>query len=228
MDAKFNFKRTEKKYLITIDQYESFMMDINNHIKEDVYTSFTVNNIYYDTDDDYLIRRSIAKPLYKEKLRLRGYNEVQNNEAFLEIKKKFDKVVYKRRINVNINELGKELTSLQTNNQISKELDYFIDRYDPKPKYYLGYKRDAYAGVNEPSLRITIDSDITYRFSDLVLNHGLYGKKLLDDNQLIMEIKTDNAMPLWLVKALNENQIYPTSYSKVGNVYKKELVESRG
>lgn len=228
MEAKYNFKRIEKKYLITSDQYEAFMMEVHQHLKDDTYTAFTVNNIYYDTDDDYLIRRSISKPLYKEKLRLRGYNDVANNEAFLEIKKKYNKVVYKRRVNVNINELGDDLNLSQSDNQISKELEFFIDRYDPKPKYYLGYKRQAFVGVNESDLRITIDNDITYRFDDLNLKSGLYGKKLLNEDQLIMEIKTDKAMPLWLVKALNDNKIYPTSYSKVGNVYTKELIESRG
>lgn len=228
MKAQYNFKRIEKKYLITTYQYEAFMMEVNQHLKDDAYTSFTVNNIYFDTDDDYLIRRSISKPLYKEKLRLRGYNDVEDDQAFLEIKKKYNKVVYKRRVNVNINELGDDLDLSQSENQISKELEFFIDRYDPKPKYYLGYKRQAYVGVNEPGLRITIDNDITYRFDDLNLKSGLYGKKLLDEDQLIMEIKTDKAMPLWLVKALNDNKIYPTSYSKVGNVYTKELIESRG
>mgnify|MGYP002639420370 CR=1 FL=1 len=228
MGAKYNFERTEKKYLLTTDQFEDLLKKSAPHLIEDEFKEFTVNNIYFDNDDDLLIRRSISKPYYKEKLRLRGYNDISENELFLEIKKKHNKVVYKRRASITFDEIDDEYTFNHPDSQIEKEIDYFIKRYAPKPKYYIGYKRSAYKDSEDPHLRITFDKDITYRLEDLDLRSGFYGKSLLDEDEIIMEIKTIAAMPLWLVGALNELKIYPTSYSKVGNIYKKELTESRG
>jgi len=228
MGRKLNFKRTEKKYLLTEKDYENLTELCCDHLRDDEFKEFTVNNIYYDNDDDLLIRRSISKPQYKEKLRLRGYNNIKDDELFLEIKKKYDRVVYKRRANISFEDLENIDLLDKEHSQIKRELDYFIKRYQPKPKYYIGYKRTAFKDKDDNNLRITFDRDVTYRLDDLDITHGFYGKKLLDEDELIMEIKTSSAMPLWLVKVLNELKIYPTSYSKVGNVYKKELIESRG
>jgi len=189
---------------------------------------FTVKNIYFDNDDDLLIRRSIDKPYYKEKLRLRGYDNFEDDGLFFEIKKKCNKIVYKRRVKLQFEQLESDYSIKKLDNQIAKELDFFIKRYHPIPKYYIGYKRQAFKGKDDPSLRITFDSDITYRSYDLDLRSGSYGKKLLQEDEFIMEIKTNSAMPLWLVETLNHLKIYPTSFSKVGNVYKKEYTESRG
>ncbi len=228
MKNNYNFKRTEKKYLLSDIQFEQFLEKCESKITEDEYKEFTVNNIYYDNEENLLLRRSIAKPYYKEKLRLRGYNDFENNQLFLEIKKKCDKVVYKRRSNISFEEVDDSLDMRNVDTQIKKEIDFFIKRYNPIPKYYIGYRRTAFKAKENHSLRITFDKDITYRLDDLDLRSGFYGKKLLDKNQVIMEIKTNGSMPLWLVKVLNELKIYPTSYSKVGNIYKKELIESRG
>ena len=228
MGTKYNFERTEKKYLLTNNQYDSLLEKSAPHLIEDEFKEFTVNNIYFDNDDDLLIRRSISKPYYKEKLRLRGYNDISEDELFLEIKKKHNKVVYKRRAKISFEDVDDSYSFIHPSNQIEKEIDYFIKRYQPKPKYYIGYKRSAYKDKDDSHLRITFDKDITYRLDDLDLRSGFYGKSLLNDNEVIMEIKTIAAMPLWLVETLNELKIYPTSYSKVGNIYKKELTESRG
>lgn len=228
MKNKFNFKRTEKKYILDLKQYDDLLIKCKTHLIEDEFKEFTVNNIYFDNDDDLLIRRSISKPYYKEKLRLRGYNDLNDDELFLEIKKKCNKVVYKRRASISFDEIDNSYNLLHSDRQIEKEINYFIKRYNPKPKYYIGYKRLAYKDKDNHSLRITFDKDITYRMDDLDLRSGFYGKKLLNDNQVIMEIKTNEAIPLWLVKVLNELKIYPSSYSKIGNIYKKELKESRG
>lgn len=228
MGSRYNFERTEKKYLLTNKQYTDLLNKSAFHLIEDEFKEFTVNNIYFDNDDDLLIRRSISKPYYKEKLRLRGYNDIRDDELFLEIKKKHNKVVYKRRAKITFNEVDNDFQFEHEDNQIEKEISYFIKRYNPIPKYYIGYKRFAYKDRENKNLRLTFDKDITYRLDDLDLRSGFYGKKLLNKDEVIMEIKTNEAIPLWLVESLNELKIYPTSYSKVGNIYIKELTESRG
>lgn len=222
----YNFKRTEKKYVITQNQYIRFLKKSFHYLKDDEYKEFTVNNIYFDNVEDFFIRHSISKPKYKEKLRLRGYNDL--DQLFIEIKKKYNKVVYKRRAPITFDQIDNEYSFNNKESQIEKEIDYVIKKYHPIPKYYIGYKRSAYKDKENGNLRITFDRDITYRMDDLDLRSGFYGEKLLKDNQLVMEIKTNEAMPLWLVDILNELHIYPTSYSKVGNVYKKEFLKNKG
>ncbi|PKK99924.1 MAG: molecular chaperone [Tenericutes bacterium HGW-Tenericutes-1] len=222
----YNFERTEKKYLLSLTQFKSFIDKAGKHIEEDDFKEVTVHNIYFDNDIDLLIRHSISEPNFKEKLRVRGYNDL--NQVYFEIKKKFDKVVYKRRVSITFDEIDNEYTFNHKHGQIENEIEYFIKKYNVVPKYYIGYKRMAYKDTGQCNLRITFDKDIVYRMNDLDLRSGFYGKHLLEDNQVIMEIKTNEAMPLWLVDVLNKLSIYPTSYSKVGNIYKKEFMKNKG
>ncbi len=223
MKFVYHFERTEEKYLISLSQQHMLLEQCRTHLEDDEFKQFTVHNIYYDTSNDYLLRHSIAKTKFKEKLRLRGYND--SDHVFLEKKIKYKGTVYKRRIKVNLDDIDQLPISKNSENQIERELYYFIQRYHPVPKYYLGYKRTAYKGTQHKNLRITFDTDITYRLDHLNIKDGLYGQKLINDDQVIMEIKTSNGMPLWLVNTLNQLKIYPISYSKVGNTYKKEIIK---
>ena len=98
-DTKFTFKRYEKKYLLTAAQYERIRARLDAYIEPDEFFSSTVCSLYYDTGDFELIRRSIDAPVYKEKLRVRAYNvPAPDGTVFVELKKKFKGVVYKRRV----------------------------------------------------------------------------------------------------------------------------------
>ena len=95
------FKRYEKKYLVTQQQYNALAKVFAARMVPDRFAESTISNIYYDTPDFRLIRRSLEKPAYKEKLRLRSYG-VPNEETqvFPEIKKKARGIVYKRRVSM--------------------------------------------------------------------------------------------------------------------------------
>jgi hypothetical protein len=211
--AIVNFNRVEKKYLLTREQAKNLLITINEYIKEDAYFETEINNIYFDTDSSMLIRTSLEKPVYKEKLRLRSYGSGQN---FLEIKKKYNKVVYKRRVPVLVDD---DYTKFDTNSQIGKEIEYLFNKYQPEPKMYIGYKRKSYKS-HEGKVRVTFDDEILYRDCDLDSNTRCSGNDLLDSNLMIMEIKVEHAMPLWLAEGLNKHQIYPTSFSKYGEAFK--------
>ncbi|MDD3383795.1 MAG: polyphosphate polymerase domain-containing protein [Bacilli bacterium] len=221
------FKRVEKKYVLNKKQLEKFLLEISSYIKKDNHDEYTIKNIYYDTDNYQLIRNSIDKPLYKEKLRIRCYDCFNNSEnVYVEIKKKFNKTVIKRRVNLNYQEaisyLNKKIKP-NNNSQILNEIDYFINFYELKPKIYLAYERIAFCGKDNPSLRITIDKNIRYRLNNYNINYDNDCDFLLDYNQYLIEIKTCTNFPLWLVKALNENELFPQSFSKYGNSYKQIL-----
>lgn len=223
------FKRYEKKYLLRGKQYEHVRTRLESYMQEDMYGQSTICNVYYDTNHYDLIIRSIDKPIYKEKLRLRSYGiPTEEQIVFLEIKKKYDGIVYKRRIPLSLKEakeslLAGEIVGDQADTQIARELNYFLDRYQPIPSTYLAYDRIALFGKDNPELRITFDFNIRSRQEKLDLAEGDYGEKLLPDDNVVMEIKVDDAYPFWLVHMLEQLEIYPTSFSKYGIVYQNKI-----
>lgn len=219
-------KRYELKYYLNKSQLDFFMDKIKNYMKIDKYGLTSIASIYFDTPDYRLITKSIEKPKYKEKIRLRSYGLASpNQKTFLEIKRKCDGIVYKRRITL----LEDEAFNLVVNkeidgkNQISRELEAFIETYlHLEPKYLIIYDRLAYF-QDDSDLRITIDMNPRYRTNDLNLHTSMDGIPLLDEKGAILEIKVQHSVPLWLSNILSEGKIYQTSFSKVGTAHKKEL-----
>lgn len=229
--AGFIFQRIEKKYLLAKDKYEEFLKAIEPYMSVDEYGHHTICNIYYDTDNYELIRRSIDKPKYKEKLRLRSYGiPTKKDKVYLEIKKKYDGVVYKRRVSLTLEESERYFTHRirpKSSNQILDEIDYFMDYYNPKPKVYLAYDRVAYFGKDDKNLRLTFDDNIRSRDYAIALDKGDFGKPLLNEGQYLMEIKIPMALPIWMARILSDLEIYPVSFSKYGNVYKEKLKQEK-
>ena len=229
------FNRYEHKYLLDKQTYEKVIPIIESHMELDAYNEghkpYTIANIYYDTGDDYLIRHSLESPVDKEKLRLRSYGVPgMTSKVFLEIKKKYKGLVNKRRTMIELDEAydfvktGEEPEAREyMNKQVMDEINYFLHVYDLKPKVYLAYDRIAYFEKDNPDLRISFDKNIRSRRYDVHLEDGDYGKKLLDDDMYLMEIKTARAKPLWLTHMLTELDIKRVKFSKYGTEFKNML-----
>ncbi len=230
MTYQNNFKRFEKKYLIDEKQYRDLIALIYCRLEYDRYKKYKICNIYFDTPQFDLIRESIEKPIYKEKLRLRSYGVPDADDfVFLEIKKKLDGIVYKRRISLPYCQavdycINGNLPAQQ--NQITNEIDWLMSKQQLYPMLYLSYDRLAMRGIEDPALRITFDSNIVWRINQLDMTKGDFGHVKMPAGQYIMEIKTGGAMPLWLSGALNQLAIYPKSFSKYGTIYKEELFQN--
>ncbi|MCL2276410.1 MAG: polyphosphate polymerase domain-containing protein [Treponema sp.] len=229
------FKRYEKKYIISKDQSVLIKDFLTGKMKIDRDGEYLVQNLYYDTPNWDIIRESIEKPLYKEKLRLRFYGSFEpESHGFLELKKKYNGIVYKRRIAFSLSELKNNCVKkiLQnSDSQISREINYFLSRKNAAEKIYIGYQRLAYNGVdNEENLRVSFDKDIIIRDCSIknLYSGGNYQKndyQILDDNYQIMEIKTKNSIPVWLAVLLSKNKIYPVSFSKYGTYFTKYVLD---
>jgi hypothetical protein len=223
MNDQMIFKRYELKYLLSKEQRMMVEQAMAGHMTADVHGHSTILSLYLDTPDYLLVRRSIEKPLYKEKLRIRSYGVAEpDTTVFVELKKKYDSVVYKRRIGMTEQETEEYLLSRQpvADCQIAREISYCLRHYEHlTPKVLLSYERDAYYGDEDPNFRITFDENILWRDYDTDLTSGVYGTPLLREGDSLMEIKTAAAIPLWLVHTLSENRIYRTSYSKYGSAY---------
>lgn len=224
------YKRKEIKYLLSSAQYSDFMQASAKYIRPDFYAQSAVNNIYCDSDSFELARRSIEQPVYKEKLRLRTYGEAVPQEVFLELKKKYKGVVYKRRFECPAKEamgyLQSRIKPLNTN-QIFSEIDYAVGFYDLKPKVFLAYDRKSFCGASDEEFRLTFDTAVRYRTNELDFNHGSNGLLLLPQGSVIMEIKAAQAMPLWILDVLSSMQLTPASFSKYGCAY-KDIAKKQG
>ncbi len=226
MKIQTNFNRYETKYLINTEQQKRILDAVEGNIKPDEYGKSTICNVYYDTPDYLLIRRSLESPMYKEKLRLRSYGVAnKKTPVFLEIKKKYDRVVYKRRI-ITTQSGAKcffNKTSAQ-NTQIANEIKYFIERYkNLQPAVFISYEREAFYDKSDDTFRITFDKNILWRDYDMTLSSGIYGSPILERNQVLMEVKCAGAMPMWFTKILSDNGLYKTSFSKYGKAYQSIL-----
>ena len=235
MQDQKTFDRIEKKCLITIEQKYHMLNVIREHMKEDSYFISEVFNIYFDTDNYDLIIQSIEQPTFKEKLRARSYGGY--NKVFFEIKTKLcgkeNNVGYKRRVRVtkrDYNNLTKGKTTVldlmpknadsPNDYQVAREVDYLISHFDLKPKILVFYTRESYQG--EGGLRITFDENLKYRTKNVNFTKQKSDQNYFNDEKnVIMEIKAHGVLPLWLVKKLSAERIFPQQFSKVGKIYQK-------
>ncbi|MBR6090620.1 MAG: polyphosphate polymerase domain-containing protein [Anaerolineaceae bacterium] len=218
------FKRIEKKYLLNKAQYYAMLNGIENTMEPDRYSNYAISNVYYDTADFDLIRKSLEKPVYKEKLRIRSYGvPTLYDDVFVELKKKFDGVVYKRRITMNAADAEESLMRgyIDRSDQISREINWFLHCYHPVPMAYIGYDREAFAGLEDPNLRLTFDTNLRGRFRNVDLWDGDYGYSIIPKDTVLMEIKIPGSAPLWLSHLLSDNRIYDVSFSKYGTFYQQ-------
>ncbi len=222
--VQHTFKRYETKFLLDEEQFLSLLPVLQQHLQPDEYGRHTICNVYYDTPGFDLIRNSIEKPVYKEKFRLRSYGTPDaDGTVFAEIKKKYDGVVYKRRVDASPAEIRSFLagqTDLPKNPQIQREIRWFQYRYRPVPQVYLAYDRMAYYDPAD-GLRLTFDWNIRWRMQDLFLEAGDGGAPIFSDKRFVMEVKTPQAIPLWLAGLLCDRGIYPSGFSKYGTCYQQ-------
>lgn len=218
-----SFKRHEVKYLITINQYINLMDYLSDKVEKDVFYKSTIYNVYYDTDNFELIRKSIEKPIYKEKLRIRSYNKpTLDSSVYVELKKKYDHIAYKRREKIAYKYILNNSFLECAETQIDKEIKYFNDFYDGlTPKMFLSYERGAYYFKTDKQIRITFDTNIKYRTENVNLLPSISDIKLLPNNFVLMELKVPFSIPYDLTKYLSSEKIFKTPFSKYGTAYKQ-------
>lgn len=230
------FNRYENKYFINEVKLSRILTEVELHMVPDIFNkdrrAYSISNIYFDTSDDYLIRTSLAKPRYKEKLRLRAYDVPDKNDmAFLEMKKKFNGLVNKRRTKIPLQDGYRFVSnggivnlSKGMNAQVVREISSMIQRYGPlEPKVMIAYDRLAYFEKGNPDLRISFDTNIRSRRDDLRLEEGNAGTLFIPNDMWLMEIKTASAVPLWLTSLFSQEDLYKTSFSKYGYEYKNYI-----
>ena len=225
------FRRRELKFLVDAQQREILEQVMRTRMVPDKFGRSTICNLYYDTPDFRLIRRSLERPVYKEKLRLRSYGQIGPGvDVFLEMKKKYKGVVYKRRIRVTEEEAKafmERRANLPEDSQIAREMIYFRDFYQKlEPRVYLCYERAAWYDPEDSGFRMTLDRNICYRTTDLSLSAPVGGRAILPPDLSLLEVKASGGIPMWLTEHLSHHRIHKQSFSKYGRAYMELLQES--
>lgn len=225
------FKRYELKYLLTAERKAKIVEAMEPYMALDKYGRTTIRNIYFDTDNYRLVRHSIDRPAYKEKLRMRSYSKASpGSTVFVELKKKYDSVVYKRRVSMTEEEAMEWVTGVahcRQETQISDEIDYFLSYYETlHPVVFLSYEREAFYAKDGSDFRVTFDDHILCRREELSLESDVWGTSLLEDGMVLMEIKCSGGIPLWMTHVLSREHIYKTSFSKYGTAYQTMIYQN--
>lgn len=230
------FKRYELKYFVTPEKYEVLIKELLKYMKPDDFCenggSYMIYNLYFDTPDDEVIRHSLSKPFYKEKLRLRSYRlpKSESDSVFLELKKKVGGIVVKRRAVLDYGaalrmEKNFKISGVGTYEdcQVLEEIEDFLERYQAKPKVYISYERVAFYGKADREFRISFDRNILTRRNNVDLMSGDYGAALLPEGEYLMEVKCAGALPLWFSRLLSSHRLYVTGFSKYGTEFKRQI-----
>lgn len=226
--AEESFARVETKYMLTVAQ-ERFIEDALQKygFRWMDFGDPTVQSLYYDTPDYQLIRTSLDRPMYKEKLRLRAYGKPEKvTMSFIEVKKKYKGVVYKRRVAQPLEMAYTGLNSgcvSQEGGQVGQEAEWMVRRYALQPKAVITYDRDAWFSDRWPDVRITFDRNLSFRQSDFSLTSREPNAALTLPPQRLMEIKTGGTYPLWLTRLLQAAHAERIHFSKYGLAYLKYI-----
>ena len=233
MGNQMVFKRYEIKYLMDRRQRDAVLKAMEPYMSIDKYGHSSIRNIYYDTPNFQLIRESLEKPVYKEKLRVRSYGRAAAGDpVFVELKKKYQDVVYKRRISLPQAQAEACLDRRMhlPDSQIGREISYALEFYrELESAVFLSYEREAFYERDGGDFRVTFDENIRYRQVELTLDSDPWGKAILQPDQVLMELKTSGGLPLWMVHTLSQLNIFKTSFSKYGTAYQDIfLTEQKG
>lgn len=221
-------KRYEMKYILSPEQTAYFKKSVEGYMKIDKFGLTSIASLYYDTPNYRLIRTSVEKPPFKEKIRLRSYGiATDDSPVFLELKRKAYGIVYKRRVQSTIPLVRRFFDGegdICAGGQINREITTFRDYYQTLvPACMIIYDRVAYFQP-DGDLRLTIDHNPRYRYDDLDLRVSMDGHSLLRDGYTILEVKVQQAVPLWLSEILTRGKIYKGSFSKYGEAYRRQLL----
>ena len=225
-----NFSRVETKYMLSADQIPEIEKVLMDHglIKMD-FGNTLIQSLYYDTPDHLLIRQSLERPGFKEKLRLRTYGEAYSgSSAYLEMKRKYKGIVYKRRTMMSLQaamKVPEKADMPDSAGQTGREILWMVKRYHPVPAVVIRCNREQWIHSVNSEFRITIDRDICFRNWNLDLRANESHIPLTDASQRLMEIKAGNAIPRWLVKILWETGSQHVHYSKYGLAYQRILTD---
>lgn len=225
------FKRKEIKYKLSFEHFESFKEELLNFMKDCGYGLHQISSLYYDTKSYDFALAPLFNPSFKEKFRVRSYGQAsKDKDIFLELKKKFKGITYKRRISQNFSLFEENFPQLSCEEnfsslQIKKEIEYFVKKNSLEPKILISYDRLAFQQKNDENFRVTFDFDIKFKLEDLDLTKENSGQKVDEKLEVLMEVKAANSYPLFFTQLLSKYKIYPSSFSKYSTTFQNHILK---
>jgi len=232
--------RHEEKYVLDFVTYFKILKELKVLFKGDSYGDKTgkykVISLYYDTTNLDFFWEKVDGEEIRSKLRLRTYvpnspdkaKNSKKNPLFLEIKKKKNCNVFKKRINIDIDFAEKFINnpffdtkfinSLSENDKKALgEIAYLKSKLALRPMLLVYYDRQAFVSKDNLNVRVTFDTNIRYREKDLSLRTRPSDKHILHPSLAVMEIKYSNYLPLAIVQILQKYKCESHPFSKYCN-----------
>jgi len=219
------FDRWELKYVVTVKQMYQLMHALKNYVVLDENGDdglYKIKSIYYDSHDFKFYHEKMNGNKYRQKVRLRGYNNVAyNDDVYFEIKQRYNTTVQKRRAELKLSdayELMKHpLDAEQYADKkriVLDEIRYLSSMHALEAKAIVSYDRKAYMGKYEDGLRITFDTNLKCRKENLNLEEYHKEKYFVHPSLAVLEIKTNEKVPIWLVSLIQRFEIEAHRVSK--------------
>jgi len=226
--------REEFKYLVPNEKMELLRALISPYVIRDDHiaihrdSDYTVRSIYFDTWDlnEYDIK--LAGLHTRKKLRIRGYNHhPYDNTIYLEIKHKRNMAVKKSRAPVQYDHIDKLLAGIGIGDIVIQRNDfptamenainfmYYIKRKCMLPVVLVIYEREAYIFKFDHSTRITFDKNL--RCIAYPKTHSFFsddGSASVFQNNFILEVKSNNGFPIWMVDVISKLNVKREALSK--------------
>lgn len=232
MSDRLQEQRFEIKYRLSEYKAREIRHFVNRHLVIDPFgatqpdLSYPVHSLYIDSPSMKTFHDTINGNRNRYKLRIRYYENGTNKPVFFEIKRRFDKVITKKRANVHRKHVRKLLNGqmpimAHLVNPAAKELDalghfcFLVNQIHARPKIHVSYQREAYELEESNAVRVTFDRNVqSQRESDFALKTHLDRPTDVFGNQVILEIKFTNRYPVWLQELTQRFHLKQDSASK--------------
>jgi hypothetical protein len=232
-DGRF-FNRHEFKYVISEDTAQEVLKTIQPHMKRDRHTDeaahYRISSLYFDTAENLFHEEYLREEQFRQKLRLRVYNHpTLLDPCFFEIKKKLEGNVNKRRARLTLGAAYAWLEGRMAMPELSeafpleapilREINFLREHYRLQPRVVISYLRQAHVGIFDENLRVTMDRQLTQRTTHLHLHETAAASLYLPMDRVVLEVKSNGAVPLWLARMLSQFSCRKQAFSKYSTSY---------
>ncbi|MBI3178622.1 MAG: polyphosphate polymerase domain-containing protein [Deltaproteobacteria bacterium] len=227
------FNRYELKYIITSSDRDRLLPTIEAYMQPDreggPAGTYRVTSLYYDSADFACYRSKLDGINYRRKLRIRRYGALETAPgvdplAMVEIKQRINRTTQKRRLATSLSKayelcegisIPEDLRANPLDRAVAEEVLFLAGALQLRPTVVIAYRRQAFAGsAFEPGLRITFDSALTASDPSRGLAPLRDSLPLTREDGVILEVKANDVVPLWVSRLLAANRCTVRRFSK--------------
>lgn len=217
--------RHELKYVIPRDRADEFLERVSGVLAPDPHggrEGYRVCSLYFDTADHHAYTEKLDGVDPRAKVRLRTYDPgADRPRFFLEVKRRRNILVLKDRLRLDADDvdgvLGGGALTLTGDlaDRAPAPLLTELGRAPLFPVVVVGYRRQALVWPEVPRVRVTVDEATRASTPETFPSPGLDdGRSFLREPLVVLELKFDHAIPLFLHDAARACGLLERRFSK--------------